>query len=273
MTPRAEIPTVTLADGLALPVLGLGVIGLDPAQAEAAVSAALLAGYRLIDTAAVDGNEEAVGRAIAGSGVPRDELRIITRLATEDQGFQGAQDGCRASLARLGLDYVDVYLLDWPAEQGRYIDAWAGAMKARDDGNTKSIGVSNFGSEALTDLIDLTYVAPAINQVELHPLLNQAELRAIHAEHSIVTGAYGPLGDGALLDHPVIATVAAAHGKSAAQVLIRWSIQLGNVVTPRTADPASIAENLAVFDFELTEADMATLDGLDDGTLFHPSPA
>ncbi|AQT80843.1 2,5-didehydrogluconate reductase A [Mycolicibacterium litorale] len=273
MTPAAEIPTVTLNDDNTIPVLGLGVAELSSGETESAVASALQAGYRLIDTASAYGNEEAVGRAVAASGIPREELFITTKLATEDQGFQSSQDAIKASLERLGLDYVDLYLIHWPAEQnGKYIDAWGGILRSREDGYTKSIGVSNFTPEHLSNIIDLSFFTPAVNQIELHPLLNQAELRAVHAEHSIVTEAYSPLGVGKLLEHPAITAVAAAHGKTAAQVLIRWSLQLGNVVIPRSSDPARIAENADVFDFELTAAEVDTINALDDGTRFRPNP-
>ena len=267
MTPTAAIPSVTLNDDHTIPVLGLGVSDLPPAEAEAAVTAALAAGYRLIDIAAGDGNEEAVGRAIAASGVPREELYVTTKLATADQGFQSSQDACKASLARLRLDYIDLFLIHWPAEEnGKYIDAWGGIMKSKEVGDTRSIGVSNFTPEHLANIIDLSFFTPAVNQVELHPLLNQAELRQVHAEHSIVTEAYCPLGTGTLLENPAVAEVAAAHGKSPAQVLIRWSIQLGNVVIPHASTAARLAENIDVFDFGLSPAEMETLTGLDDGT-------
>ena len=273
MTPAAAIPTVTLNDDNSIPVLGLGVAELSPEQTESAVASALEAGYRMIDTASIYGYEEAVGRAVAASGLPRDELFITTKLATADQGFQSSQDAIKASLERLGLDYGDLYLIHWPAEQnGKYIDAWGGIMRSRQDGLIKSIGVSNFTPEHLSNIIDLSFFPPAVNQIELHPLLNQSELRAVHAEHSIVTEAYSPLGVGKLLEHPAITAVAGAHGKSPAQVLIRWSLQLGNVVIPRSSDPARIAENADVFDFELTAAEVDTLNALDDGTRFRPNP-
>ena len=215
----AAIPTVTLNDEHTIPVLGLGVADLSPSDVEAAVTAALEAGYRLIDTAPTDGNEEAVGRAVAKSGIPREELYITTKLATADQGFQSSQDACKASLARLGLDYVDLYLIDWPAEQnGKYIDAWGGIMKSKEVGDTRSIGVSNFTPEHLSNIIDLSFFTPAVNQLELHPLLNQAELREVHAQHSIVTEAYCPFGTGKLLEHPAVTGVAGSHGKSPASV-------------------------------------------------------
>jgi len=273
MTPAAAIPTVTLNDDNTIPVLGLGVAELSPEETESAVATALEAGYRLIDTASAYGNEEAVGRAVAASGVPREDLFITTKLATEDQGFQSAQDAIKGSLERLGLDYVDLYLIHWPAEQnGKYIDAWGGVMRSQADGFTKSIGVSNFTPEHLSNVIDLSFFTPAVNQIELHPLLNQAELRAVHEQHSIRTEAYSPLGVGKLLENPAITEVAAAHGKSPAQVLIRWSLQLGNVVIPRSSNPARIAENAEVFDFELTPEQMDSLNGLDDGTRFRPNP-
>ena len=272
MTPTAAIPTVTLNDDHTIPVLGVDVHGLDPAEAEALVGAALAAGYRFIDAA--PDTEEAVGRAIAKSGIPREQLYVSTKLATADQGFQSSQDACRASLGRLGLDYLDLYLIDWPAEEnGKYIDAWGGIMKSKEVGDTRSIGVSNFSPEHLSNIIDLSFFVPAVNQVELHPLLNQSELRAVHSGHSIATVASCPLGAGELLEHPAVAQLAAAHAKSPAQVLLRWSIQLGNVVIPCASTPAQLAENADVFDFSLTEAEMDTLGDLDDGTRFNPDPA
>ncbi|MDO3640132.1 aldo/keto reductase [Mycolicibacterium arseniciresistens] len=273
MTTAPAVPTVTLNDGHSIPVLGLGVGELSNAETERAVSAALEAGYRLIDTAAAYGNEAAVGRAVKSSGIPRDEVFVTTKLATGDLGFKSSQDAGRASLERLGLDYVDLYLIHWPAgDHGKYVDSWGGLMKLKEDGVTRSIGVSNFHAEHLSNIIDLSFFTPAINQIELHPLLNQAELRAVNAGYEIVTEAYGPLGVGRLLENPAVTAVAQAHGKSAAQVLIRWSIQLGNVVIPRSSDPERIAANLDVFDFELTGDEMATLDGLDEGTRFRPDP-
>lgn len=273
MTPAAAVPTVTLNDDHTIPVLGLGVAELSPEETEGAVASALEAGYRMIDTASVYDNEEAVGRAVAASGIPREDLFITTKLATADQGFQSSQDAIKASLERLGLDYVDLYLIHWPAEQnGKYIDAWGGVMRSQADGFAKSIGVSNFTSEHLSNIMDLSFFTPAVNQIELHPLLNQAELRAVHEQHGIVTEAYSPLGVGKLLENPVINSVAQAHGKSPAQVLIRWSLQLGNVVIPRSSNPARIAENVDVFDFELSPEQMDTINDLDDGTRFRPNP-
>ncbi|HEX9834189.1 MAG TPA: aldo/keto reductase [Mycobacterium sp.] len=277
MTPSpgqaAAIPSVTLNDGNTLPVLGLGVAELSESETEQSVAAALEAGYRLIDTASAYGNEAAVGRAIASSGIPREEVFVTTKLATSDQGFQASQDALKASLERLGLDYVDLYLIHWPAgNPGKYVDSWGGLMKRKEEGDTKSIGLANFHAEDLSNVIDLSFFTPAVNQIELHPLLNQAQLRATNGEYGIVTEAYGPLGVGNLLDNATIGSVAQAHGKTPAQVLIRWSIQLGNIVIPRSSSPERIKSNIDVFDFELSDDDMATLNGLDDGTRFRPDP-
>jgi len=274
MTPSsAAIPAVTLNDGNTLPVIGLGVGELSEAETEQSVAAALEAGYRLIDTASAYGNEAAVGRAIASSGIPREEVFVTTKLATKDQGFQASQDALKASLERLGMEYVDLYLIHWPAgDPGKYVDSWGGLMKRKEEGDTKSIGLANFHAEDLSNVIDLSYFTPAINQIELHPLLNQAELRATNADYGIVTEAYGPLGVGNLLENPTIVSVAEANGKTAAQVLIRWSIQLGNIVIPRSSSPERIRSNIDVFNFELSDDDMATLNGLNDGTRFRPDP-
>lgn len=273
MTSAAAIPTVTLNDDNTMPVIGLGVGELSDSETEQSVLAALDAGYRLIDTAAAYGNEAAVGQAIAKSGVPRDELFITTKLAIEDLGFQASQNALKASLERLGLDYVDLYLIHWPgADVGKYVDSFGGLMKAREDGNTRSIGVCNSHEHHLDDLMALAFFTPAVNQIELHPLLNQAALRAVNAEHGIVTEAYGPLGVGALLDNPAVTAIAQEHGKTPAQVLIKWSLQLGNVVIPRSSSPERIASNIDVFGFELTDEQMESLNGLDNGTRFRPDP-
>jgi len=269
----ASVPSIALNDENTMPSLGLGVGELSDDETERAVSAALEMGYRLIDTASVYGNEAAVGRAIAASGIPRAELFVTTKLANADQGLTSTQNACKASLERLGLDYLDLYLIHWPAPQlGKYVDSFGGLIQLRGDEYVRSIGVCNFTEEHLETVIDLTFVTPAVNQIELHPLLNQAELRAANAAHDVVTEAYSPLAVGRLLDNPTVASVAAEYSRTPAQVLIRWSLELGNVVILRSAKPERIAENLDVFDFELAAEHMDSLNGLNDGTRVRDDP-
>jgi 2,5-diketo-D-gluconate reductase A len=273
MTPTAAVPTITLNDGHTIPVVGLGVGELSEDAAERAVAAALEAGYRLIDTATAYGNEAAVGRAIAASGLPRSELFVTTKVANADQGFTTTKDAFQRSLEWLGLDYVDLYMVHWPAAKlGTYMDTYGALMVLQQNELVRSVGVANFAEEHLTTIVELAYHTPAVNQVELHPLLNQAEMRALHAKYGIVTEAYSPLAVGKLLDNPTVVSVAEAHGRTPAQVLIRWSVQLGNVVISRSANPQRIVGNLDVFDFELTEHDMEALNGLNDGTRLRPDP-
>ena len=269
----AYVPSIALNDENTMPVIGLGVAELSDDETERAVSTALEIGYRLIDTAAVYGNEAAVGRAIAASGIPRAELFITTKVANADQGFNLTQDAVKVSLDKLGLDYVDLFLIHWPmAQLGKYVDAFGGLIQSRGDGHTRSIGVCNFNEDYLETVIDLTYVTPAVNQIELHPLLNQAEQRAVNAQHNVVTEAYCPLAVGRLLDNPTVTSIAGEYDRTPAQVLIRWSIQLGNVVIPRSANPERIAGNFDVFDFELTAPHMEALNGLNDGTRVREDP-
>ncbi|ORW13385.1 2,5-diketo-D-gluconic acid reductase [Mycobacterium lacus] len=256
-----------------MPVLGLGVAELSEDETERAVSAALEIGCRLIDTAAVYGNEAAVGRAIAASGIPRAELFVTTKLATADHGFTSAQEACKASLERLGLDYVDLYLIHWPAPSvGKYVDAFGGMIQSRGNGHTRSIGVSNFTEEHLSNVIDLTFFTPAVNQIELHPLLNQLELRTANAQHNVVTQSYTPLVLGRLMDNPTVTSVAAEYDRTPAQVLLRWNLQLGNAVIFRSTKPERIASNFDVFDFELATEHMDRLNGLNDGTRVREDP-
>lgn len=269
----AAVPSIALNDDNTMPVLGLGVADLSDDEAERAVSAALEIGCRLVDTAAAYGNEAAVGRAIAASGIPRAELFVTTKLATEDQGFVKAQEACSASLERLGLDYVDLYLIHWPAPGvGKYVDSFGGLIQSRGEGHARSIGVSNFTEDYLSNVIDLTFVTPAINQVELHPLLNQDEVRKANAQHNVVTQSYTPLVLGKLMDNPTVTAVAGEYGKTPAQVLLRWNLQLGNAVIFRSAKPEHIASNLDVFDFELVAEHMDAINGLNDGTRLRPDP-
>ena len=256
-----------------MPVLGLGVAELSDDETERAVSAALEIGCRLIDTAAVYGNEAAVGRAIAASGIPRAELFVTSKLATADQGFTTAPTACTASLERLGLDYVDLYLVHWPAPSlGKYVDAWGGLIQSRGEGHARSIGVANFTDEYLETTIDLTFVTPAVNQIELHPLLSQDEMRKANAQRNVVTQSYTPLVLGRLMDNPTVTSVAGEYGKTPAQVLLRWNLQLGNAVVFRSAKPERIASNLDVFDFELAAEHMEAINGLNDGTRVREDP-
>ena len=269
----ANVPSLTLNDENTMPVLGLGVAELSDDETERAVSAALEIGCRLIDTAAVYGNEAAVGRAIAASGIPRAELFVTTKLATPDQGFTSSQEACKASLERLGLDYVDLYLIHWPAPQlGKYVDSFGGMIQVRGDGYAKSIGVSNFTEEHVSTVIDLTFFTPAVNQIELHPLLNQAELRKANAQHNVLTQAYSPLALGQLLDNPTVTSIAAEYSRTPAQVLLRWNVQLGNSVIFRSGKPERIASNFDIFDFELAAEHMDALNGLNDGTRVREDP-
>ncbi|MGV0696670.1 MULTISPECIES: aldo/keto reductase [Mycobacterium] len=261
------IPTVALNDEAKMPVLGLGVAKLSDEETESSVLAALEAGCRLIDTAASYGNEEAVGRAIAASGIPREELFVATKLGTSRQGFQSAQESCKESLDRLGLDYLDLYLIHWPAPKlGKYVESFEGMKVARDEGHVRSIGVCNFTEELLANVIEETDEVPAVNQVELHPRLNQAELRQAHAQHDVTTQSYSPLGVGKMLEDPTVTAIAAEYGRTPAQVLVRWNLQLDNVVVSRSSKPERVAQNLDVFDFTLESEHMEAINGLHDGT-------
>ncbi len=267
------VPSIALNDENTMPVLGLGVAEISDDETERAVSAALEIGCRLIDTAAAYGNEAAVGRAIAASGIPRAELFVTSKLATEDHGFAKAQEACSASLERLGLDYVDLYLVHWPAPgAGKYVDSFGGLIQSRGEGHARSIGVSNFTEEHLSMVIDLAFVTPAVNQIELHPLLNQTEMRKANAEHNVVTQSYTPLALGKLVDNPTVTSVAGEYGKTPAQVLLRWNVQLGNSVIFRSTKAERIASNLDIFDFELAAEHMDAINGLNDGTRLRPDP-
>lgn len=269
----AAVPSLGLNDDNTIPALGVGCGELSEADTERAVAAALELGCRLIDTAAAYGNEAAVGRAIAASGIPRAELFVTTKLATADQGLTSAEDACQASLERLGLDYLDLYLIHWPAPPlGEYVNSFGGLIQSRGNALTRSIGVCNFTEEHLSTIIDLTFETPAINQIELHPLLNQGELRKSNAEHNVLTQSYSPLGIGRLLDNPTVTSVAAEYGRTPAQVLLRWNLQLGNAVVFQSSSPEHIASNLDVFDFELAGDHMNALDGLNEGTRLRQDP-
>ena len=234
-------------------------------DAAAVVGTALADGYRLLDTAAAYGNEEGVGAALAASGLPRDAVFVTTKLWNGDQGYDSAMRACEASLRRLGLDAVDLYLIHWPCPaKGLYVETWKALVRLREEGRVRSIGVSNFTPETLERIADATGVVPSVNQIELHPRFQQRAMRALHQRLGIVTQSWSPLGRGHLDASPVLAEIAAAHGRSWAQVVIRWHLQSGLGVIPKSVTPARIAANRDVFDFALSDAEMAAIGGLQD---------
>ena len=258
-------PMLTLNDGRAMPQLGFGVWRVSETDAAAVVGTALADGYRLLDTAAAYGNEEGVGAALAASGLPRDAVFVTTKLWNGDQGYDSAMRACEASLRRLGLDAVDLYLIHWPCPaKGLYVETWKALVRLREEGRVRSIGVSNFTPETLERIADATGVVPSVNQIELHPRFQQRAMRALHQRLGIVTQSWSPLGRGHLDASPVLAEIAAAHGKSWAQVVIRWHLQSGLAVIPKSATPTRIAANRDVFDFALSDAEMAAIGELQD---------
>lgn len=262
------VPALSLNDGRTIPQLGFGVFKVDPDETERVVSDALEVGYRHLDTAAVYGNEVGVGRAIAASGIPRDELFITTKLWNSDQGTQSAIDAAELSLEKLGLDHVDLYLIHWPRpDLDRYVESWLTLERLRDEGKTRSIGVSNFHRPHLERIIAESGTVPAVNQIELHPAFQQRELRAYGEPLGIRTEAWGPLGQGKydLFGEKAVQDAAAAHGVSPAQVVIRWHLQRGIIVFPKTTSRERMASNFDVFGFELSEAELAGIDALDRG--------
>jgi len=270
MTP---VPNVTLNDGNTIPQIGFGVFQVPEEETYNAVTAALQAGYRSIDTAKAYGNEEGVGKAIADSGIAREELFVTTKLWNDDHGHDEALKAFDASLSKLGLDYLDLYLIHWPVPaQDRYVDTYKAFEQLRSEGRVRSIGVSNFTEAHLQRLLEETSVVPVLNQVELHPNFTQKELRAFHAEHNIVTEAWSPLAQGDLLNNAKLGAIAQAHGKTPAQVVLRWHMQLGNVAIPKSVTPERIAANIDVFDFELTGDEMVTIDTLGNGERRGPDP-
>jgi 2,5-diketo-D-gluconate reductase A len=262
------VPTLSLNDGHDIPQLGFGVFKVDPDETERIVSDALETGYRHIDTAAVYGNELGVGRAIAASGLPRDELFITTKLWNSDQGTQSAFDAIDLSLEKLGLDSVDLYLIHWPRpDLDLYLETWLAMEQIRDDGKTTSIGVSNFHRQHLEKIIAGSSTVPAVDQLELHPTFQQRELRAFGAENGIAIEAWGPLGQGKydLFGEKAVQDAAAAHGVTPAQAVIRWHLQNGIIVFPKTTSRERLAENFDVFGFELSADEVAAIDAIDRG--------
>jgi 2,5-diketo-D-gluconate reductase A len=270
----SNAPTITLNNGSVMPQLGFGVWQVPDDEAASAVSTALDAGYRSIDTAAIYGNEHGTGQGIASSGLPRGEVFVTTKLWNAEQGHDSTLRAFDASLDRLGLEYVDLYLIHWPMPGvDRYVDTWKAFEKIHSEGRARAIGVSNFQPAHLQRLFDETGTVPALNQIELHPRLQQNGPRAFHAEHGIATEAWSPLGQGGeLLREPELTAIAGKYGKTAAQVVLRWHVQIGNVVIPKSVTPSRIRENIDVFDFELDEGDMAVLAGLNKDSRLGADP-
>ena len=258
-------PHLTFSDGRSIPQIGLGVWRTPNDVAVTAVRTALEAGYRHIDTAKLYENEEGVGEGLRSSGVPREDVFLTTKVWNDDQGYDSTLRSLDESLKRLGTDYVDLYLIHWPSPfRGLYLDTWRALIKAKEEGLTRSIGVSNFDVEHLDRIISETGERPVLNQIELHPRFQQRRMRDADKERGILTECWSPLGQGQLLEDPVIGRVASKHGRTPAQVIIRWHIDNGLVVIPKSVTPSRIVENFAVFDFFLDAEDMAAMAGLDD---------
>lgn len=274
MSSRADpIPSLPLSSSEQIPQLGFGVFQVSPRETEEVVATALSVGYRHLDTAAAYRNEAAVGEAVHGSGLDRDEIFITTKCWNDDQGYEQAKRACRASLERLELSHLDLYLIHWPVPaHDLYVETWKAFIELQSEGLVRSIGVSNFQPAHLERLIAETGVTPSINQVELHPYFQQVGLRREHERLGILTEDYSPLGQGLELEDAVIVEIAQEHEKTPAQTIIRWHLQLGNVVIPKSVTPARIAENFEVFDFELSDAQMEAIAALDTGTRIGPDP-
>ncbi|MEU0790059.1 aldo/keto reductase [Amycolatopsis sp. NPDC005961] len=269
-----SVPVIELNNGVRMPQLGYGVFQVPDDETATAVKAALEAGYRSIDTATVYGNEKGVGQAIAESGITRDELFVTTKLWNSAQGYDSTLKAFDESMKRLGLEQLDLYLIHWPTPaRDKYLDTWRAFEKLHADGRVRAIGVSNFQPAHLTRLLDAADVAPAVNQIELHPYLQQREVREFDAKHGIATEAWSPLAKGgSLLGDPIIAELAVKHGRTPAQIVLRWHLQLGNVVIPKSVTPSRIEENFDLFGFTLAEEELESLTPLDRGERTGPDP-
>ena len=271
---RAAIPDVMLNNGVLMPQLGFGVFLVPDDSVTDAVVTALECGYRSIDTASAYQNEAGVGTALRAAGVPRDELFITTKLWNEDHGYDQTLRAFEASMERLGLSYLDLYLIHWPVPaRGLFLESWGALNELLDEGSVRAIGVSNFEPGHLTAVIEATGTTPAVNQIELHPYFPQQRLREVNGSLNIVTEAWSPLAPQTdLLSHPVIADLARRHDRTPAQIVLRWHIQLGNVVIPKSVTPSRIAENIDIFSFSLDDADLAAIARLDQGMRTGPDP-
>jgi 2,5-diketo-D-gluconate reductase A len=268
------VPSIAFHDGVEIPQLGFGVFQVPPDETQGVVELALDAGYRHVDTAAAYRNEKGVGAALAASGLPREDVFVTTKLWNSQQGFDSTLEAFEGSLGRLGSDYVDLYLIHWPAPtEDRFVDTWRAFERIHEEGRARTIGVSNFRIEDLERLETETDIRPTVNQIELHPRFQQVELREWHAEHGIATEAWSPLAQGELLDDQTLGEIAERHGKTPAQAVLRWHLQIGNVVIPKSVTPERIRENLEVFDFELSDEELATIAGLGAGGRIGPDPA
>ncbi|MEU7785197.1 aldo/keto reductase [Amycolatopsis sp. NPDC049159] len=272
-TTTADVPTVELNNGVRIPQFGFGVFQIPPEETAQAVRTALEAGYRHVDTAQMYRNEAGVGAGIADAGLKREDVFVTTKLANDAHGHDNAITALEGSLRRLGFDHVDLYLIHWPLpHKENYVRTWQGFEDILRAGKARAIGVSNFQPAHLDRLAEETGTVPAVNQIELHPALQQPELRAYHREHGIATEAWSPLAQGEVLDDPVLTELAGKHERTAAQVVLRWHLQLGNIVFPKSASPERIRQNIDVFGFELDDEDMKAIGELDAGRRTGPDP-
>jgi 2,5-diketo-D-gluconate reductase A len=270
----ANVPKIKLNDGCRIPQLGLGVWQVPDEQVQSSVETALAAGYRLVDTAAIYRNEAGVGAGLKASGVPRSDIFLTTKLWNDKHDYDAALRAFDESAKQLGVDYLDLYLIHWPvADSTAYLEAWRALVQLKQDGRAKSIGVSNFTQENLQRVMDESGVVPAVNQIELHPEFPQKALRAFHAKHGIATESWSPLGQGGDLNDPRIRALAEKHGKTPAQIVLRWHLENGLIAIPKSVTSSRIRENIDVFNFSLSAEDLAVLDGVENGNRRGPDPA
>jgi 2,5-diketo-D-gluconate reductase A len=270
----SQVPNVTLHDGVEIPQLGFGVFQVPPDDTERVVARAFEVGYRHIDTAAAYGNEKGVGAAVKASGIAREDIFVTTKLWNSRQGYDAALETFDKSLGRLGMDYVDLYLIHWPVpSKDLFVETWRAFERIHEEGRARTIGVSNFRIDDLQRLEGETDFRPTINQVELHPRMQQRELRDWHELHGIATEAWSPLAQGAVFNDETIEEIAQRHRKTPAQAVLRWHLQLGNVVIPKSVTPERMRENFELFDFDLSDDEMGQIGALDRGERIGPDPA